>query len=259
MPGEINSSNRGGLNEREILLVENVSLKQIDMLFKDLDIETDFKTKEIMKEYVNLVSSGMAKCRLTGEQTGSGFIEKQVYDSLYPLKLINIDRTSKLLDLGAGGGLPGIPVKIIKPDLIVTLLDSNKKKALFLKDCINKLRLKDIVVVNKRAEEIGQEFGHREKYNYVFCRAVAKMAVLAELALPLLTIDGEAVFYKGPGGVDELEKAAQAIATCGGVLKSVKHYTLKTGEKRNLIIIKKSEDTPLEFPRKSGLPGKKPI
>jgi len=239
--------------------VENVNLEQIDLLFKDLDIKTDEKARLMMAEYVNMLIKGMTKSRLTGERTSQGIIEKQVYDSLYPLKYIKLERASNLIDLGTGGGMPGIPIKIIRPDLIITLLDSNRKKALFLKETIDALGLKEALVINKRAEEIGQEFEHREKYKYVFCRAVAKMVVLAELALPLLKNSGEAIFYKGPGGVDELEKADQAIATCGGIIKNVEHYTLNTGEVRKLYIIKKTKSTPEKYPRKSGIPGKKPI
>lgn len=239
--------------------MENASLKQIDLLFNDLEIKTDENARLMMTEYVKILIKGMAKSRLTGERTSQGIIEKQLYDSLYPLKYINLERARNLIDLGTGGGLPGIPIKIIRPDLIITLLDSNRKKALFLKEAIDTLGLKEVSVINKRAEEIAQEVEHREKYSYVFCRAVAKMAVLAELALPLLTNGGEAVFYKGPGGEDELEKAEQAIATCGGVLKNVEHYSLKTGEVRKLYIIKKTKNTPGKYPRKPGVPGKKPI
>lgn len=239
--------------------MENVSLKQVDILFNDLDIKTNERTCLRMAKYVNMLIKGMSKCRLTGETTGQGIIEKQIYDSLYPLKYLNLEREKSLIDLGTGGGLPGIPIKIIRPDLIVTLLDSNRKKTLFLKETINALGLEKTFVVNKRAEEIGQEFEHREKYSYVFCKAVAKMAVLAELALPLLTSGGEAVFYKGPGGEGELEKAEQAIAICGGVLRKVEQYTLKTGEERKLYIIRKTNNTPMKYPRKPGMPAKKPL
>ncbi len=239
--------------------MENVNLEQVDLLFKDLGIKADERARVLMVEYVNCLIKGMAKSRLTGERTSLGIIEKQVYDSLYPFRYLKLERASNLIDLGAGGGLPGIPIKIIRPDLKITLLDSNRKKALFLKETVDALGLEKVMVVNKRAEEIGQELEHREKYSYVFSRAVAKMAVLAELALPLLINDGEAVFYKGPGGEDEFEKAEQAIAICGGVLKNVEHYTLKTGELRKLYIIKKTKSTPGKYPRKSGIPGKKPI
>lgn len=237
----------------------NANLKQINLLLNDLDIKADDKARLMMAKYTNMLIKGMSKCRLTGEKTSQGIIEKQLHDSLYPLKYINLERAKNLIDLGTGGGLPGIPIKIIRPDLKVTLLDSNRKKALFLKETINALGLEEVFVVNKRAEEIGQELEHREKYDYVFCRAVAKMSVLAELALPLLMNGGEAVFYKGPGGEEELKKAEHAITICGGALKITKHYNLKTGEERKLYVIKKTNSTPMKYPRKPGVPGKKTI
>lgn len=239
--------------------MKSISISQIESLFNDLDIKANDRAKHMMAEYVNLLIRNMSKCRLTGEQTSQAILEKQVYDSLYPLKFINLKRSKKLIDLGTGAGLPGIPIKIIRPDLIVTLLDSNRKKALFLKETIDVLRLKEVYVVNRRAEEIGQELEHREKYSYVISRAVAKMSVLAELALPLLKSGGEALLYKGPGGEEELANAEQAIATCGGVLKNVENYKLKSGEVRKLYVVKKTNITPKKYPRKPGMPGKKPI
>lgn len=239
--------------------MKHVGLNQIELLFDNLEIMVDENARHNMAKYVNLLVRGNKRSRLTGERTRQGIIEKQVYDSLYPLKYLDLKKGEELIDLGTGGGLPGIPIKIIRPDLILTLLDSNRKKALFLKETIDVLGLNDVCVINKRAEEIGQELEHREKYKYVFCRAVAKMAVLAELSLPLLANDGEAVLYKGPGGDNELDKAEKAISICGGVLKMVEHYTLKTGEERKLYIIKKINNTPGKYPRKPGMPGKKPL
>lgn len=239
--------------------MEKISLNQVEILFNELEIEAAERAKIEMLRYVNLLMKGMERSRLTGDQTGRKILEKHVYDSLYPLKLIDLKKESKLIDLGAGGGLPGIPIKIVRPDLSVTLLESNRKKALFLKKSINTLGLEKVFVVNKRAEEIGQDSEHREKYKYVLCRAVAKIDVLAELALPLLINSGEAVFYKGPGWEDELEKAERAVEVCGGAFKSIASYSLKSGEERKIVLIKKKNKTPEKYPRRPGIPGKKPI
>lgn len=235
------------------------TLKKIDTLFQDLGVKAKKNVRVMMGEYIKLLLEGMEKSRLTGEKTEHGIIEKQLYDAIYPLKDIIIEKNSKLIDLGTGGGLPGIPIKIIRPDLKVTLLDSNRKKALFLKEVINKLNLQDISVINDRAESIGQDLMHRESYDYIFCRAVARLTVLAELSLPLLKIGGKAVLYKGPRGEEELHEAKNALITCGGALENIKEYTLKAGEKRKLYVIKKIKLTPDQYPRKPGVPGKKPI
>ncbi|MFO7929698.1 MAG: 16S rRNA (guanine(527)-N(7))-methyltransferase RsmG [Candidatus Humimicrobiaceae bacterium] len=235
------------------------TIKKIDMLFKDLEIRVDKKIRIMMKDYVKLLVKGMEKVRLTGEKTEHGIIEKQLYDAIYPLKDIKIEENSNLLDLGSGGGLPGIPIKVVRPELKVTLVESNRKKANFLKETINILNLHDINVINDRVESIGQDLRHREKYDYVFCRAVAKIAVLAELSFPLLKIGGKAIFYKGPRGEEDFEDAKNALNICGGFLESIKKYNLKTGEERKLYVIEKIKVTPDRYPRKPGLPGKKPI
>lgn len=239
--------------------MEKKYLEQIEGVFDELDINADYNVLLKMEIYTNALIKGMEKSRLTGERTKERIIKKQLYDSLIALKYVNLKKASSLIDLGTGGGLPGVPIKIVRPDLVITLLDSNRKKTLFLKDTIKILGLEKINVVNKRAEEIGQEAEHREKYNYIFSRAVAKMSVLAELALPLLTLGGEAIFYKGPRGDDEFKTAEGAIETCGGALKYVKSYDLKNGESRKLYVIKKIKATPGKYPRKSGKPGKNPI
>ncbi len=235
------------------------TLNMIDKLFKELGIRVDENARVMMKEYVLLLQKGMEKCRLTGERTEQGIIEKHLYDAIYPLICINIENNSRLLDLGTGGGLPGIPIKIIRPDLKVTLLDSNRKKALFLKETTGTLNLKDIGIINKRAEILGQDLMYREKYDYILCRAVAKIAVLAEISLPLLRVGGKALLYKGPRGELELEAAENALKVCGGSLESIKEYNLKGGEERKLYVIKKIKITPQQYPRRPGLPGKRPI
>lgn len=235
------------------------TITKIEALFNELDIRVDENSRVMIKEYVMLLLKGMEKCRLTGEKTEHGIIEKHLYDAIYPLKCINIENSSRLLDLGTGGGLPGIPIKIIRPDLKLTLLDSNKKKALFLKETIRALNLTGVEVTINRAELVGHNSMYREAYDYILCRAVAKTAVLAELSLPLLRIGGKAILYKGPRGEEELKKAINAINICGGSLESIKDYSLKSGEERKLFLIKKIKLTPEKYPRKPGLPAKRPI
>ncbi|MGM0651612.1 MAG: 16S rRNA (guanine(527)-N(7))-methyltransferase RsmG [Bacillota bacterium] len=233
--------------------------KKIDNLFQELGIKAKEEARVMVSEYIKLLMKGMEKSRLTGERTERGIIEKQLYDAIYPLKSINIEKNCSVVDLGTGGGLPGIPVKIIRPDLEIYLLDSNRKKTVFLEEAIIKLKLTGIKIINDRAEVIGHDIMHREKHDYILCRAVAKLSVLAELSLPLLRIGGKAILYKGPRGDEEYMEAKNALMTCGGSLESIEKYTLKAGEARRLYVIKKIKNTPDQYPRKPGMPGKKPI
>ncbi len=238
---------------------QNATPEMIDQLANRLDLSIGTLEKKRLLLYAKLLIQGLQKQRLTGERTAKGLIEKQIYDSLYPLKLIVLKEASKILDLGSGGGLPGVPIKICMPHLSMFLVDSNKRKIRFLQHTVEQLGLDKVSLINERAEIIGQSKEHREHYDYVLCRAVAEMVVLAELALPLLKPGGRALIYKGPRGVRETKEAERAIKLCGGFIEEMHEYALPTGEKRSLFILNKAESTPCQYPRSIGKPGRKPL
>ncbi len=238
---------------------QKASLTLIDQLTSRLDLQIDGLAKKRLLMYAQLLMQGLQKQRLTGERTIEGLINKQLYDSLYPLKLIRLEETGRVFDLGSGGGLPGIPIKIYIPRIPITLADANKRKIVFLQNTAEQLGLNRIYYINERAETIGQDPEHRERYDYVLCRAVAQTAVLAEFTLPLLKLGGQALIYKGPRGVKEAKEADCAIKLCGGHIEKVYEYTLITGEKRSLYVIKKAGSTPSQYPRAVGKPGRKPL
>jgi len=231
----------------------------IEEICNSLQIEVDPRGREMLLQYVNLLISGLRKQRLTGERSLKGLIDKQLFDSLYPLKVISFAGESKVLDIGSGGGLPGVPLKICLPEIYMYLLDANKRKIIFLKDTADAIGLKGVYFLNSRAEELGQKSEHREQYDYVLSKAVAEMAVLAELSLPFLKIGGKAIFYKGPRGQEEADRAKKAIELCGGEIIEARNYFLDSGEKRSLYLLRKTVETPLRYPRPVGKPGKKPL
>lgn len=231
----------------------------IDEMCNSLQIEIDCNSREMLLKYVDMLLRGLKKQRLTGERSLEGLIGKQLYDSLYPLKVINFAVDSKVLDIGSGGGLPGLPLKICLPEIYMYLLDSNKRKITFLQNTVEGIGLKRVYFLNKRAEELGQNSEHREQFDYVLSKAVAEMAVLAELSLPFLKIGGKAIFYKGPRGKKEAHKAKKAIELCGGEIIEAWDYFLDTGEERSLYLLRKTGETPLQYPRRVGKPGKKPL
>lgn len=175
---------------------------------------------------------------------------KHFIDSLYPLRFIHMEKGKKLIDVGTGGGFPGLPLLIANPELEVNFVDSIGKKLGFIKDVLRNTGLIG-QVTHIRAEEIGKDAEHRESYDFATARAVAPLNVLCEYCLPLVKVGGFFVSLKGSTGNEELHQARTAIKTLGGALEQFEEYTLPNGDKRTLIIIKKISQTPTKYPRKS--------
>jgi 16S rRNA (guanine527-N7)-methyltransferase len=164
------------------------------------------------------------------------------------------------IDVGTGAGLPGVAVKIMRPALQMTLLDSSRKKVAFLRHLIQCLQLRGVQTLWARAEEAGQDSHHRERYDVVLARAVADLSVLVEYCLPLCRKGGCFVAQKGSDIEDELRSAEPAIHLLGGRLRGIKPVQLPgLRERRCLIVIDKAEHTPAEYPRRPGMPNKRPL
>jgi 16S rRNA (guanine527-N7)-methyltransferase len=166
----------------------------------------------------------------------------------------------RLIDVGTGAGLPGIPLKILFPEIKLVLLDSTAKKAPFLHHLTHKLKLDNVDIVVGRAEEIAHQAQYREKFNIVLSRAVAPLPTLVELTLPFCAIGGSFIAQK-KGEIDlEISQAGRVINRLGGKLREVKRIDLKEfSDKRRLIIIDKASPTPQQYPRRPGIPAKRPI
>ncbi len=232
----------------------------VEDMFKTLNLKNgDARQKETITKYILLILEWLQIVRLTGEKNADGIIWQQVYDSLYLLKLTDLNKGLEVIDLGSGGGLPGIPLKICRPGIKMYLMDSSKKKASFLKEAIERLGLNDTYILCGRAEEFGKNKDYREQYDLVVCKAVAEMAALIELALPLLKLEGRALIYKGPRGKEEAEEAKRALEICGGRISGEWQYNLSGGQSRSLYEIKKESFTPHKYPRRPGVPERKPI
>jgi len=185
---------------------------------------------------------------------------KHFIDSLTCLRAVSLKKGAMILDVGAGAGFPGIPLKICRPDLYITMIEAAEKKANFLKNVINELRLENIEAVHARAEDFGRNINSREKYDVVVSRAVAALAVLAEYCLPPLRAGGVFLAMKGPNIQEEIKAAGKALAVLGGVVKKVVEIQLpRTGDRRKLVVIGKIKATPALYPRRAGIPAKKPL
>lgn len=180
---------------------------------------------------------------------------KHFDDSLALLQVFPLTDQS-VVDVGAGAGFPGIPLKIICPGIKLTLVESRQKKTEFLSHIVKTLGLNDVEVVWSRAEEYAKE--KRECFDLAVARAVAKINVLAELCLPLVKIGGIFIAYKEDAVEEEAEKSALAIKTLGGRLNEIKKVAV--GKRiRSLVLIEKISPTPLQFPRRPGMANKKPL
>ena len=166
----------------------------------------------------------------------------------------------RLIDVGTGAGIPGIPLKILFPDIKLVLLDSVAKKAAFLHHLKQKLELDNIEIVVGRAEEIAHQTQYRGKFNVVLSRAVAPLPTLVELTLPFCAIGGSFIAQKKGDIEPEISKAARAISLLGGELREVKRVDLEEfTDERRLIIIDKVSPTPQQYPRRPGIPAKRPL
>ena len=200
------------------------------------------------------------KFNLTAIRDAAGIRTKHFLDSFSCVLAWKATPPATLIDIGTGAGFPGIPLKIIYPGTKVTLVESVGKKIKFCQHIVNVLGLEGIDVMQARAEDLGQMQAHREKYDWGIARAVANMRVLSEYLLPLIQIGGKMLAQKGESGPAEVHAAEKTIKLLGGEVRQLVSVTLPgVVEERHLVIVDKTAATPPAYPRKPGIPAKKPL
>lgn len=204
--------------------------------------------------YYELLVDWNSKTNLTALTEPDDYINKHILDSLYPARHL---QTGALVDVGTGAGFPGLPLKLLLPQIQLTLVEASAKKVAFLEHCLKSLDV-EAKVYHGRAEELGR-MSHRESFNFAITRAVATLSVICEYCLPLLTLGGTLLALKGPGGEEEVKSAAGALKLLGGTVGDIFRYQLPNGDQRSLILIEKVQLTPNKYPRRSGMPAKKPL
>ncbi|WP_099207857.1 16S rRNA (guanine(527)-N(7))-methyltransferase RsmG [Urinicoccus timonensis] len=210
----------------------------------------DFKGRVLEKNKV---------MNLTAITEDEEFNIKHFLDSLSLLKLEEIQGAKRILDLGTGAGFPGVPLKIAKKDLDITLLDSLKKRIDFLNESIEDMGLEGIRGIHARAEELSRKDDYREAFDLVTSRAVANLATLYEYCLPFVKVGGYMVAMKGPDIEGELKEGQAALKALGGELVEVKKVDLPQDIEHTLVLVKKVKATPKKYPRAGGKPRKNPI
>lgn len=198
------------------------------------------------------------KVNLTAITDDYGIAVKHFVDSLMPLTLLELKANASLIDVGTGAGFPSVPLKLIRPDLRLTLLDSLDKRLTFLRHLQSHLGF-DASCVHARAEDAGRQEAYRERYDLATSRAVADLSQLAEYCLPLVKVGGRLLALKGSTGQEEAKKAQNAIKTCGGAIEAVHDYQLPNGDPRTLVVVKKISPTPPKYPRNSAQIAKRPL
>ncbi len=234
-------------------------MERLRSILSEMNIDISDLQLESFERYYDFLISWNKKINLTSIIDKNDVIIKHFADSLSLLKYTDIGSLS-LLDVGTGGGFPGIPLKIMCPSCRVVLLESLNKRIMFLESVIKELGLEKISTVNGRAEDIAFDKLFRESFDIVVSRAVANLSTLSEYCIPFVRRDGYFISYKSGDMGSELDDAYNAISVLGGSLDRTERFRLEgTDIDRSLIYIRKIKDTDMRYPRRAGVPSKKPL
>ena len=229
-------------------------------LAAQLGLAVDLGEARQFERFEGLLLAGNQGTNLTRIVDHREVLIKHFIDSLTCFTALTFPPGARVVDVGSGGGFPGIPVKIHRPDLAVSLLESNRKRCDFLRGAVRQLGLEGIEVLEGRAEDLGHRRPWREGFDIALARAVAHLAVLAEICLPLVKIGGWMVALKGAGGEREVAEAERAMAIAGGRLVRTVRLGLPEGAGERIIaIVEKVSGTPERLPRRAGIPQKRPL
>jgi 16S rRNA (guanine527-N7)-methyltransferase len=226
---------------------------------KKLGIELSDHQKQQFIDYYELLIEKNKVMNLTAITDLKEVIQKHFIDSLSIVKAYR-PMNEKILDLGTGAGLPGIPLKIVFPDTTILLLDSLNKRLIFLQEVIAKLQLEKIETLHGRAEDFGKDLRYREQFDICVSRAVARLSSLSEYCLPYVKKGGYFISYKSGNIEEELQDSAKAIQILGAKVEKTEEFILPgTDMERSLVVLKKYSNTPKNYPRSAGKPSKEPL
>lgn len=210
--------------------------------------------------YKDLIKEWNEKINLTAIKEDEAIVKKHFIDSMKVFKFDQLKNAKNVIDIGTGGGFPGIPMKIIKPEVNIVLLDSLNKRIIFLEEVIKRLDLKNIKAIHGRAEDFAKEKQYREKFDVAVSRAVANLTVLSEYCIPYVKVGGYFVAMKGPAVEEEIKASKNAIRMLGGQIEHIEKVQIEGSDlNHNLVIIKKISQTHKKYPRKAGMVTKEPL
>lgn len=236
---------------------------QMEKQLEGIGISLDSGKLEQFFQYYEMLIEKNKVMNLTAITEEEEVITKHFVDSLSLVKVLpdlQKGKAFRIMDVGTGGGFPGIPLKIAFPACRITLLDSLNKRVKFLEEVCGALELKDIDAVHGRAEDFGRDAARREQYDLAVSRAVANLSTLSEYCLPFVKKGGAFISYKSGEVEEEVKAAEHAVEILGGRVKEVYPFLLPGTEmKRSFVWIQKERSTPKKYPRKAGLPSKEPL
>jgi 16S rRNA (guanine527-N7)-methyltransferase len=209
--------------------------------------------------YQSLLLLWNERFNLTAAHTAQEIQTRHFVDSLTCASVSGDLNGRSLIDVGSGAGFPGLPLKILFPELSLALLESVGKKGEFLKEVVSDLQLQNVAIIAERAEVLGHNEAYREHYDWAVARAVARLPTLLEYLLPFCRIGGQALAQKGERAGEEIEEAQNAILVLGGKLVESRTIESPGGSKSNLVVVQKINPTPAKYPRRVGIPRKRPL
>lgn len=226
----------------------------------ELEMSLSEAEVEVYRAHYALLLEHKARAGLTSLTDPAEIAVKHYLDSLSCLKAYDFSLDEQVIDLGSGGGFPGMVLAIARGNARFLLADSSAKRTAFLRVAAEALQLSNVTVITARAEALGREAEHRERYDLVLSRALAPLPVLLEYGLPLARLGGHALAMKGPEAEAELAASARALKALGGRVAATHKFALPQGfGRRTLVLIEKVSPTPERYPRRPGLPSKRPI
>ena len=237
-----------------------INLKLLKEEAEIIGVELDETALNNFDMLAQMLVDWNGRINLTAITDPMGIVYKHFADSLTAFAAVDIPQGATFVDVGTGGGFPGMPLLIARPDLNGVLLDSTKTKLMFVDYCLNKLNLNNQgKTLHMRAEEAGIKLELRNHFDFSFSRAVANLRDLSEYCLPLTKVGGTFVALKGAKAQEEIEEAKAAIKILGGEIVDVKQLFLSDMGERNIVVIKKSSPTPPKYPRASAKIAKEPL
>lgn len=228
---------------------------------RELGVDLSTEQLERFQRYYEVLTDWAERVSLTAVKDEEGIQNRHFLESAALIPILEQEGLSltdkSLIDIGSGAGIPGIPLKIIDPSIKLTLVEAKQRKAEFLAALLKELDMTDVVVIPRRSEETAHNANHREQYNFAVAKALAPLSTLIELSLPFLVMGGVLIAPKGKDAEKEVEAADVALETLKGSIRGM--HPLPLAKKQSVILVDKDLPSPQRFPRRPGMPAKRPL
>lgn len=228
--------------------------------FHENEIELSQLQARQLKKFYEMMIETNKSMNLTAITDEDEVIEKHFLDSVSCSKIMDMNKVHRIIDVGTGAGFPGIPLKILYPDIEFILMDSLNKRIKFIDQVIDELGLTKIKAIHARAEDLARDKEYRASFDLCVSRAVANLNTLSEYAIPFIKVNGYFISYKSVKGLEEIKLAQHCMEVLGSKIEEVKQFSLGENEQQRVLIkIKKCKGTSKLYPRKAGVPAKNPL